>query len=788
MATVQELRQRLRKPLERELAAGCHDDVVVGGLERLLESVGKPFADLRAELEGYRSKAPDERRLALERVLALLSEAQAAERPRSEPPAAPRATAARGEQSAGVDAETLLDDEIAARSVDFGAQAARKLAEIGLRRNRDVLEHAPRRWEDRRTLPSFELAAREERATVVGSVVGRKLIATRRGGSVLRVILEDDLGGRLTAVWFNQPWLEKSLFPRQRLIVSGRTKRVGRALELQVESHEVEDDGPSLSTGRIVALYPTTQGLAQAYLRRAVDRLLQALPPLPDMLPRRLLDELGLVGSDRAWRDLHQPPDEEALQRALARLKFDEFLLLELRLMLQRDHGSGRSFATSEGDAATFTAALPYALTGAQARALGEIRDDLAAPQQMARLLMGDVGSGKTAVAAGALWSVVRAGAQTAVMAPTELLARQHYRSLSELLYPLGVKVDLLVGGLRGSEREAVRARTAAGANDVIVGTHALIQEGVRFADLGLAIIDEEHRFGVEQRRRLIQDAPDVLVMTATPIPRSLALTLYGDLEVSVLDELPPGRAPIATRLVRARERSAVYRELWAELRGSGRQAFVVAPLIEDSEALDEIVSATRLRDDLAVILPAEARLGLLHGRLAGDEKEAEMEAFRAGAIDILVATTVVEVGVDVPNATVMVIENAERFGLAQLHQLRGRVGRGSLPGRCVLIAGEASRATMERLRVVEQHSDGFLIAERDLELRGPGELRGVRQSGMPDLTFGDLQTDLAVIESARAVAARMLAASPKLDDPWAARLREALRRREAAVGFRQTL
>ena len=801
MATVSELRQRLRRPIERELAAGCHDDVVVGGLERLLESVGKPFADIRALLAGYRSWGVAERQAALQQVLALIDEAESNARAAGRPPVvAPPATAAqrqgvtaeaaRGRSGApsSVDPEALLDDDIANRQVDFGAQAARKLADIGLRRNRDLLEHAPRRWEDRRTLPSFELAAHEERATVVGTVVGRKVIATRRGGSVLRVVLEDDHGGRLTAIWFNQPWLEKAMFPRQRLIVSGRMKRIGRALEMQVESHEVEDEGPSLSTGRIVAIYPSTQGLAQAYLRRAVDRLLQALPPLPDMLPRRLLDELGLVGTDRAWRDLHQPPDEVALQRALARLKFDEFLLLELRLLLMRDQGSGRSFATAEGDAATFLEALPFALTVAQTRALAEIRTDLAAPQQMARLLMGDVGSGKTAVAAGALWSVVRAGAQTAVMAPTELLARQHHRSLTALLYPLGVKVDLLVGSLKVGEREAVRARAAAGASDVVVGTHALIQEGVRFADLGLAIIDEEHRFGVEQRRKLIQDAPDVLVMTATPIPRSLALTLYGDLEVSVLDELPPGRSAIATRLVRARERSAIYRELWAELRGNAQQAYVVAPLIEDSEALDEIVSATSLRDDLAVILPAEARLGLLHGRMASDEKEQVMNQFRAGELDILVATTVIEVGVDVPNATVMVIENAERFGLAQLHQLRGRVGRGSQPGRCVLIAGEASRGTLERLRVVEKHTDGFLIAERDLELRGPGELRGVRQSGMPDLTFGDLQTDLAVIESARAVAARMLAASPKLDDPWAARLREVLRRREAAVGFRQTL
>jgi ATP-dependent DNA helicase RecG len=310
----------------------------------------------------------------------------------------------------------------------------------------------------------------------------------------------------------------------------------------------------------------------------------------------------------------------------------------------------------------------------------------------------------------------------------------------------------------------------------------------VRFADLGLAVIDEEHRFGVEQRRKLIDTTPDVLVMTATPIPRSLALTLYGDLDVSVLDEMPPGRTPIKTELVRAAARAGVYRALWAELRASGQQAYVVAPLVEDSEALDEIVSATGLRDDLAQLLPAEVRLGLLHGRLASDAKEGVMSAFRAGEIDILVATTVIEVGVDVPAATVMVIENAERFGLAQLHQLRGRVGRGTHPGRCVLIAGEASRPTMERLRVVEKHSDGFLIAERDLELRGPGEVRGTRQSGLPDLTFGDLGSDVEIIERARSVAQRMLAASPALTAPWALRLREALRRREEAVGFRQTL
>lgn len=796
MATVAELRDRLRRPLRRELEAGCHDDVVVGGLERLIATVAQPFPDVRALLDGYRGWPPARRSEALRAALAVLGAPAASIGPVT--PGEPTAAAARprrGDEAApprsGADADgprDWLDAPIADRAVDLGAHAARKLAEVGVHSYRDLLHHAPRRWEDRRALPGFAAIGGLDKATVVGTVLGRKLVPTRRGGGVLRAVLEDGAGERLTAVWFQQPWVERQLFPRQRLIVTGRVRRRGRSTELHVEGFEVDDEGPSLSTGRIVAVYPSTQGLAQAYIRRAVDRTLRALSHPPDPLPARLRAELDLVDVGRAWCDVHQPPDEHALQRSLRRLKFDEFLLLELRLLLRRDVGRGRSFASDPADEAAFLAALPFDLTRAQARALDEVRGDLARPRQMARLLMGDVGSGKTAVAAGALWTVVRAGAQAAIMAPTELLARQHFDSLTALLWPLGVRVDLLVGGMAPRERAEARARLAAGATDVAVGTHALIQEGVAFRDLGLAVIDEEHRFGVEQRRRLIRGAPDVLVMTATPIPRSLALTLYGDLDVSRLDERPPGRAPVETRLVRARERAAVYRALWAELRVTGRQAYVVAPLVEDSEALDEVVSATTLLADLRALWPAEARLGLVHGRQTPAEKDAVMRTFRDHEIDVLVATTVVEVGVDVPNATVMVVENAERFGLAQLHQLRGRVGRGDAPGRCVLVAGEASRTTMERLRVVERHTDGFLIAERDLELRGPGEMRGTRQSGVPDLAFGDLVTDVEVIERAREVAQRMLTASPDLSAPWAGLLREELRRRERAVGFRETL
>jgi ATP-dependent DNA helicase RecG len=784
----------LRRPLERELQSGCHDAVVVGGLERLVARVGRPFADVAAALDGYGALDPGTRRTRLERALALLADGEATEdAARGVRRAAAAGTAARRDPEAAdaapaLEAEGVLERPLAERAIDVGAHAPRKLEEIGLRTYRDLLEHVPRRWEDRRALPSFEAVGGLEQATVAGVVRGRKALPTRRGLSVLRVLLEDATGARLTAIWFNQPWLEQQLFPGKRLIVTGRVKARGGAVELQVTGHEVDDDGPSLSTGRIVAVYPTSQGTSQAYLRQAVDKLLQGLGRLADPLPRRLLRELGLVDLDRAWRDLHQPRDEEALAAARARLTFDEYLLLELRVLLQREgEGVGRSHGVPDDELGRFLSALPFALTGAQERAIATIRHDLAEGRQMARLLQGDVGSGKTAVAAAAVWIVVRSGAQAALMAPTEILARQHFINLQALLWPLGVRCDLLLGTSGAAERRAARARIAAGETDLVVGTHALIQEGVTFVDLGLAVIDEEHRFGVEQRRRLIAGAPDVLVMSATPIPRSLALTAYGDLDLTVIDELPPGRTPITTVLRRARDRTAVYREALDDVR-AGHQVYVVAPLIEDSEALDEVVSATQLADDLRAIWGDAVRLGLLHGRMPGPDKEAVMESFRRGDLDVLVSTTVIEVGVDIPNATVMLVENAERFGLAQLHQLRGRVGRGSAASRCVLIAGDASRTTMQRLRVVERHADGFVIAEKDLELRGPGELRGTRQSGLADLRFGDLAQDVAIIERAREIALRILAADPRLEAPWSAGLRAELVRRQRAAGFRETL
>lgn len=681
-----------------------------------------------------------------------------------------------------------LDASLSTKAVDLGAQAPTKLAEVKIATYRDLLNYLPRRYEDRRALPDFGALVDGQVATVAGKVMSRVGNRSRKGLHLLRASLEGAGGQRVSAVWFNQPWLEKQIFPGARLILSGRVRRQGRVVELSVQGFEVDDDSESLSFNRIVGVYPTTQGLSQAYLRRAAHRLLEALPTQPDYLQRSILESNDLVSLDRAIRSAHFPESEEALTGALRRLKFDDFLFLQLALLRSRDPGrAARAFEVRKEYLDGFAETLPFDLTDHQQRALDEILADLAAPRQMARLLQGDVGSGKTAVAAAAVYVVVRNGAQAALMAPTEILARQHFLSLRHYLFPLGVRMELLTGALSAADRRAARERLRSGEADFAVGTHALIQEGVEFADLGLAVIDEEHRFGVEQRRGLLKDMPDVLVMSATPIPRSLALTSYGDLDLTTIEGLPPGRVPVKTMLVPAAKRLEVYRFAWEQVR-EGRQVYVVTPLIEESEALDEVLAATALLEDLRHILPESARIGLLHGRQSAAEKDAVMAAFRGHEIDVLVSTTVIEVGVDVPNATVMIVENAERFGLAQLHQLRGRVGRGAHASHCVLVAGDASRKTRERLGALVKHADGFTIAELDLRLRGPGDVRGTRQSGLPELTIGDVVNDGAIIEAARSLAGRMLAADPELQAPWAERLVAELRRRSRAVMVREVI
>lgn len=687
-----------------------------------------------------------------------------------------------------MDALLDLDARLDSRAVDLGAHAPKKLGEVGIGTYRQLLEHLPRRYEDRRALPGYGALMDGETATVTGQVVSRVGNRSRRGMHVLRASLRGADGQRVTAVWFNQPWLEKQVFPGLNLVLSGKVKKSGRSAEIMVQGFEIDDDSESLSFNRIVGVYPTTQGLSQAYLRRAARRLLDALAAVPDHLQRSLLERYGLLSLDRALRQAHFPDSEAELNAAIRRLKFDDFLFFELAVLRSRDPArQGRAFRVTGEELEEFAAVLPFKLTPGQDAALSQILTDMQAPKQMARLLQGDVGSGKTAVAAAAIHVAVRNGAQAALMAPTEILARQHFVNLQRYLFPLGVRSELLTGSMGAAERRDARQRLLSGQADLAVGTHALIQEGVEFHDLGLAVIDEEHRFGVTQRRSLLKNSPDVLVMSATPIPRSLALTSYGDLELTTIEGLPPGRRPVSTMLVTAAKRRDVYRFAWKQIQ-EGRQAYVVTPLIEESEALDEVLAATRLTDDLRQIMPAAARIGMLHGRMPVAEKDEVMSAFRAHQLDLLVSTTVIEVGVDVPNATVMVIENAERFGLAQLHQLRGRVGRGAHESHCILVAGDASRKVRQRLDIVVKHADGFTIAEMDLRLRGPGDLRGTRQSGLPELTIGDVVNDVEIIEQARDLAKKMLEADPDLSAPWAARLRTELRRRSQAVMVREVI
>jgi ATP-dependent DNA helicase RecG len=779
MPSVEELRERLRKPLERELAMGCQNRVVTAGLEALLTNVAQPFPKVRAALDGYSVMGIDERRERLLEALQILEGERKPTTPVGARLASPAAQAL-AQPRALERLQIALDSEVARLPLPVGGP--KKLGMLGVKTVRDLLNYYPRRYEDRRALPGFHIVEDGSKATIVGTVLSKTRHQPRKGMLILKVELRDDLGNRASATWFNQPWIEKNLKEGARLIVTGKAKKFGRKLEIAVEYFEVEDtDGESVSTDRIIGVYPVTEGISQAFVRRCAAAAVEAFPELEDYLTSQQRGQNAIVPLAQALREAHQPTDLETLELALGRLKFDEYLFLELRVLLAGEHHLlGKQFRALEDDMGTFESSLPFRFTNAQRRALLEITRDMRGEQQMARLLQGDVGSGKTAVAACALYLVTRDGFQGALMAPTEILARQHYYSFQKYLEPLGVRVELLIGAMTAKERREARARIENGEVDVVVGTQALIQDGVRFHRLGLAVIDEEHRFGVMQRRALLQDRPDVLVMSATPIPRSLALTAYGDLELTVIDELPPGRSPIQTKLLMDTHRQQAYKFAMQHIE-QGRQAYVVAPLVEESEKLEEILAATQLAEDLKQILP-NAKVDLLHGKMGADQKDEIMTRFRSRAFDLLVSTTVIEVGVDVPNATVIVIENAERFGLSQLHQLRGRVGRGTEQSYCIMIAGDHSKKTKERLKVIEASTDGFKISEADLRLRGPGEIRGTRQSGMPDLRLGDIVNDVEIIEKARALAKHILEGDPKLEAPRNALLRAELQARGEQV------
>ncbi len=654
-----------------------------------------------------------------------------------------------------------------------GPSRERLLARLGLRTVGDLLTHFPLRHLDypppARAVDLFFL----QRASFEGAVRRVETYRTSRGLQRITATLADPTG-EVEAVWFRAGYALR-LTPGQRIAISGDLVPNGRRPRFENPDWEPADQ-PPLHTRGLVPVYPLTKGVAQTWLRelvaRAVDRWAESVP---DFLPDWLRAEEKLPARGTALRTLHHPPDPAAAAAARRRLAFDELFALQVAVLLRRQaarQAAGRALPIPRAVLDSFLGGLPFTLTAAQQRVLEEIYADLAQPRPMVRLLQGEVGSGKTVVAAAAMLVGVAAGGQAALMAPTEILAEQHYRTVSAAYARAADRfqatlgrvpaVALLTGRMGARERRAIREQVAAGAVDVLIGTQALIQDGVEFRDLLLAVADEQHRFGVRQRLALRAkgEQPHLLVMTATPIPRTLALTLYGDLDLSRLDALPPGRQPIRTVLLRPGERPHAYRRLREEV-GKGRQGYVICPLVEDSPHL-EARAATEEYERLQRHDLAGLRLGLLHGRLRGEEKEAVMAAFRDGAIDVLVATAVVEVGVDVPNATMMIVEGAERFGLAQLHQFRGRVGRGEHPATCVLIAEAAAPETVERLQTVVDSTDGLALAEADLRLRGPGDFYGLRQSGLPELQVATL-SDADLVERTRRAAARLLARDPTL-------------------------
>jgi ATP-dependent DNA helicase RecG len=664
-----------------------------------------------------------------------------------------------------------------------GPARAETLAEKGLKVVEDLLYYAPFRYEDRSNLKAASRLAPGEMATVVAEVSSARMARVgRRNLGIFEARFRDPLGGSLAAKWFHGDYLQKILTPGVRAALYGKVEFDSYTGDLAMTHPEVEvlaadedEEESTLHTGRIVPVYEAAGKITTRVFRKLVHFVLANLPPVDDPLPAAVRERNQLPDRWQAIRAMHFPaPGEDP--RALnafrspsqVRLIFEEFFWLECGLSLKRARArqeTGIAFELTDRVRERIKAMLPFKPTGAQKRVLAEIARDMEAPHPMNRLLQGDVGSGKTLVAAEAAVIAIENGYQAAVLAPTEILAAQHYFYLKNLFRPVGYEPVLLTGSNTAREKALIKRMIAHGTARIAVGTHALLEEDVEFARLGLAIVDEQHRFGVMQRLRLRQKGvtPDVLVMTATPIPRTLALTLYGDLDTSVIDEMPPGRKPIVTRHATEDRIEQVWSFVKRQIE-EGRQAYVVYPVIEESETL-AMKAAQKMHQHLSTRVFPDRRVGLLHGRLPAAEKEEAMRRFKSGDTDILVSTTVIEVGVDVPNATVMVVEQAERFGLAQLHQLRGRVGRGAAQSHCILVTGKLNEPARERIRTLVDSNDGFHIAEMDLRLRGPGEFFGTRQSGLPGLSIANIVRDQEVLETARREAMQFVESPPSPEE-----------------------
>ena len=657
-------------------------------------------------------------------------------------------------------------------------RAAKLTVELDIHTVGDLLEYYPRDYLDRSRFRSiYDVGRSDESETIQGKVVNQTQFTPRRRGAkpVGKIAVYDETGVTMLVSFGRRVgYLKHLLKIGTRVVVSGKFTRRNNEIQTTDFEFEVldEEDADLIHTGRIVPKYPLTAKLTQRMLRQWTKAVIdEYLEGYPEILPLDIRQTHQLIDRRTAIGEIHFPASEAHHQAARKRLAFDEFFLLELGLELKKQRWEteekGITFQVEGALLDQFIESLPFQLTNAQKRVIEEIKADMGRSQAMNRLLQGDVGSGKTIVAVVALLCAIQSGYQGAMMVPTEILAEQHAYNLSEWLEPLNLNVVLLKSDLPKKEREAALAAIADASAHVVVGTHALIQEGVEFHQLGLVIIDEQHRFGVMQRATLRDKGhtPDVLVMTATPIPRTLALTVYGDLNVSVIDELPPGRRKITTRWVKEADRGKLYKQIEKEIE-RGRQAYIVYPLVEESEKLEEIKAATEMAEHFQRDVFPHLCVGLLHGRMRSVEKQGVMSQLKNREIDILVSTTVIEVGIDVPNVSTMVIENAERFGLAQLHQLRGRVGRGRYKSSCHLIATPKSDDAVRRLRVMTRTNDGFELAEADLSIRGPGEFFGTRQSGLPDFKIANIIKDAPLLELAKSEANQLAKADPSLSQP----------------------